>query len=81
MKTTYIILPLLCICMAVAAQDDVKIHQHEEDSTDVFFRHLNLNEVIVTGVAGDTKLKHSTAPISHRCYQSSAWCKPVNDGW
>ena len=64
MKTTYIILPLLCICMAVAAQDDVKIHQHAEDSTDVFFRHLNLNEVIVTGVAGDTKLKHSTAPIS-----------------
>ena len=64
MKTTYIILPLLCICMAVAAQDDVKIHQHEEDSTDVFFRHLNLNEVTVTGVAGDTKLKHSTTPIS-----------------
>ena len=64
MKTTYIILPLLCICMAVAAQDDVKIHQHAEDSTDVFFRHLNLNEVTVTGVTGDTKLKHSTAPIS-----------------
>ena len=49
MKTIYIILPLLCICMAVAAQDDVKIHQHAEDSTDVFFRHLNLNEVTVTG--------------------------------
>ena len=64
MKTTYIILPLLCICMAVAAQDDVKIHQHAEDSTDVFFRHLNLNEVTVTGVTGETKLKHSTAPIS-----------------
>ena len=64
MKSTYIILPLLCICMAVAAQDDVKIHQHAEDSTDVFFRHLNLNEVTVTGVTGDTKLKHSTAPIS-----------------
>ena len=64
MKTTYIILPLLCICMAVAAQDDVKVHQHAEDSTDVFFRHLNLNEVTVTGVTGDTKLKHSTAPVS-----------------
>ena len=64
MKTTYIILPLLCICMAVTAQDDVKIHQHAEDSTDVFFRHLNLNEVTVTGVTGETKLKHSTAPIS-----------------
>ena len=64
MKTTYIILPLLCICMAVAAQDDVKIYQHAEDTTDVFFRHLDLNEVTVTGVAGNTKLKHSTAPIT-----------------
>ena len=64
MKTRYIILPLLCICTTIAAQDDVKIHQHEVDSTDVFYRHLQLNEVTVTGVAGDTKLKHATAPIS-----------------
>ena len=56
------ILPLLCICMTVAAQE-VK-HNHAEDSTDVFFRHLNLNEVMVTGVTGDTKLKHATAPVS-----------------
>ena len=34
------------------------------DSTDVFYRHLQLNEVMVTGVTGETKLKHSTAPIS-----------------
>ena len=34
------------------------------DSTDVFFRHLNLNEIMVTGVTGDTKLKHATAPVS-----------------
>jgi iron complex outermembrane receptor protein len=46
----------------VAAQE-VK-HNHAEDSTDVFFRHLNLNEVMVTGVTGDTKLKHATAPVS-----------------
>ena len=56
------ILPLLCICTTVAAQE-VK-HNHAEDSTDVFFRHLNLNEVMVTGVTGDTKLKHATAPVS-----------------
>ncbi|MBO5585697.1 MAG: TonB-dependent receptor [Bacteroidaceae bacterium] len=30
----------------------------------MFYRHLQLNEVMVTGVTGDTKLKHSTAPIS-----------------
>ena len=30
----------------------------------MFYRHLKLNELVVTGVTGDTKLKHSTAPIS-----------------
>ena len=63
MKTRYIILPLLCICTVMAAQEDNK-HQHAEDSTDVFFRHLQLNELTVTGVTGDTKLKHATAPVS-----------------
>ena len=64
MKTIYFILPLLCICTAVAAQDSIKTHHHAEDSTDMFYRHLNLNEVTVTGVTGDTKLKHATAPVS-----------------
>ena len=63
MKKRYIVLPLLCICTAMAAQED-KTHQHPEDSTDVFFRHLQLNELTVTGVTGDTKLKHATAPVS-----------------
>ena len=64
MKTRHIILPLLCVCTTVAAQDDIKVHRHAEDSTDVFYRHLNLNELTVTGVTGDTKLKHATAPVS-----------------
>ncbi len=63
MKNNFIILPLLCLCTAVVAQNNAE-HQHAEDSTDVFFRHLNLNEVTVTGVTGDTKLKNATAPIS-----------------
>ena len=69
MKNLFI-LSLLCIGTAVAAQDNHdhqhqhQNHHHAEDSTDVFFRHLNLNEVTVTGVTGDTKLKHATAPIS-----------------
>ena len=52
--------------MAVAAQDHKHHynHEHPSDSTDVFFRHLKLNELVVTGVTGDTKLKNSTAPIS-----------------
>ena len=64
MKKRYIILPLLCICTALAAQDNNKTDHHTEDSTDVFFRHLQLNELTVTGVTGDTKLKHATAPVS-----------------
>ena len=62
MKTSYIILPLLCISTAMAAQTTK--HNHADDSTDVFFRHLQLNELTVTGVTGDTKLKHATAPVS-----------------
>ena len=61
-KRSILVLPLLCICTALSAQDDK--HHHAEDSTDVFYRHLQLNEITVTGVTGDTKLKHSTAPIS-----------------
>ena len=30
----------------------------------MFYRHLQLNELMVTGVTGDTKLKHVTAPVS-----------------
>ena len=56
--------------MTLAAQDDgehqssnIKDH-HANDTTDVFFRHLQLNELTVTGVTGDTKMKHATAPVS-----------------
>ena len=63
MKYKFIILPLLCLCTAVAAQNNIK-HHHAEDSTDVFFRHLNMNEVTVTGVTGSTKLKNTTTPVS-----------------
>ena len=67
MKKIYFILSLLWIGMAATAQENHKHHynhEHPDDSTDVFFRHLKLNELTVTGVTGDTKLKHSTAPIS-----------------
>ena len=66
MKKTIFILSLLCISMSLTAQDHHQHHNHvhPSDSTDVFFRHLKLNELVVTGVTGDTKLKNSTAPIS-----------------
>jgi iron complex outermembrane receptor protein len=69
MKRIFFILTLLCIGMAASAQEQHAHkyhynHEHPQDSTDVFYRHLKLNELVVTGVTGDTKLKHSTAPIS-----------------
>ena len=53
--------------MTMAAQESHQhhgSHAHPNDTSDVFFRHLKLNELVVTGVTGDTKLKNSTAPIS-----------------
>ncbi len=38
--------------------------QEVSDSTDIFYQHLNLNEIVVTGVAGSIKLKQATAPVS-----------------
>ena len=72
MNKIFFILSLLCIGTTMTAQDDhghqkasTQPHHHNtQDSTDVFFRHLKLNELMVTGVTGDTKLKNSTAPIS-----------------
>lgn len=68
MKIMNIILPLLCVCSTMAAQEGGYTprhnHVHEEDSTDVFFRHSSLSEVTVTGVTGETKLRNATAPVS-----------------
>lgn len=33
------------------------------DSTDIFFRHLELNEVMVTGALGDMKIKETPMPV------------------
>ena len=63
MKKIYIILPLLGFTLLASAQDKDN-HQHQNDSTDVFYKHLKLNDLIVTGVTGDTKLKHATTPVS-----------------
>ena len=66
MKSKYIILLLLCICMAVAAQEQNKKHQHGEDSTDVFFRHLQLNELTVTVTGTKTMEKFMWRKIPRR---------------
>ena len=57
MTKKYIFLPLLAVSASVAAQDVA-------DTADVFFQHLELNEVVVTGLTGETRLSHSPAPVS-----------------
>ncbi len=58
MKKTILILSLLSVCMAATAQENTP------DSTDVFYKHLQLNEIVVTGLAGDSKMKEMPAPVS-----------------
>nr|MCR5243463.1 TonB-dependent receptor plug domain-containing protein [Bacteroidales bacterium] len=58
MKKTIIILSLLCVCVAATAQEN------KPDSTDVFYKHLELNEIVVTGLAGESKIKEMPAPVS-----------------
>ena len=63
---SFLLLFVVCCCplMAFGQSSPDSLHRHAEDSTDVFFRHLDLNEVVVTGVAGRTKLKYASAPVS-----------------
>ena len=38
--------------------------ESQPDSTDIFYRHLELEEVVVTGLAGEAKMKEMSAPVS-----------------
>ena len=57
----HIIINLIAIASVVPAFAQEK--QAEIDTTDVFYRHLNLKEVVVTGATGETRLKNSSAPV------------------
>lgn len=50
-------LSLLCGFTTMAAQT-------ASDSTDVFYKHLRLSELTVTGVTGQTRLRDMAAPVS-----------------
>jgi len=49
--------PLLFIILAVEGQSLT-------DTNDIFYKHLELNEIVVTGVVGDTKLRETPQPIT-----------------
>ena len=57
MKKIFLFLSLSLLCVKAAAQ------QSEPDSTDVFFKHLELKEIVVTGLAGDAKMKEMSSPF------------------
>ena len=57
MNRKTMILSLLCCGMTMTAQNT-------SDSTDVFYKHLRLNELTVTGVTGQTRLRDMAAPVS-----------------
>lgn len=50
---------LLLLCPTIAATA-----QSEPDSADIFYRHLQLNEVVVTSPVGRIKRKEATTPIA-----------------
>lgn len=59
MKRYIIMMSVLGMSLASAAQDTP-----QQDSLDVFFKHLRLNDVEVTGLTGQTKLREMAAPVS-----------------
>ena len=71
MKTNIFILLLLVVpIMALAQVDHVTNDGNNNqstdvytDSTDIFYQHLLLNEIIITGLTGDTRITEATAPV------------------
>ena len=57
MRKTILLLSSLCVCAAVAAQENT-------DTTDIFHQHLHLNALVVTGLTGDVHLNEVPAPVS-----------------
>ena len=57
MKSAYSALMLTCVCTTAMAQS-------ESDSADIYYQHLQLNEIVVTSPVGQIKRKQSATPIS-----------------
>ncbi|MCR4860150.1 MAG: TonB-dependent receptor [Bacteroidales bacterium] len=55
-KIIPLLLPL-CLCATAAAQQ-------VPDSTDIFYHHLNLDAVVITGLTGETRLRETPAPVT-----------------
>ena len=81
-KLYIIIYMLLGLVQQTAAQTGRKSSQQTvPDSTDVFYQHLDLNEVVVTGLTGDSRMKEMPAPVtvvSKRDLQASAFTNIID---
>ena len=53
----------MALPLAVAAQIQIA-DSAAVDSTDIFYRHLNLKEVVVTGSTGDIRLADASVPVA-----------------
>ena len=66
MNKTKNILSLLCMSAMAVTAGTASAQEKKEinDSTDIFYQHLQLGEVVITGLAGDTKVKEMPSPVS-----------------
>ena len=66
MKKTLISLLFMGMSLCAAAQPvittDTTAHHHE--TGELYHKHMMIGEIVVSGVTGDTKLKHSTVPVA-----------------
>ena len=54
----------ITLLLSVLAGFSSAAQEHLPDSSDVFFQHLELREIVVTGLVGDTRVKEMSSPIS-----------------
>jgi hypothetical protein len=57
MKANKLLLSLLCLVQTATAQS-------VKDSADIFYHHLNLNEVTVTGLTGQSRMREMVEKAS-----------------
>lgn len=57
MKKIFLLLSMACAILSATAQSVL-------DTNDIFFKHLELKEIIITGSVGDMKMKETPMPVT-----------------
>ncbi|MCR4619883.1 MAG: TonB-dependent receptor [Paludibacteraceae bacterium] len=58
----FFILPLLCLCAAISAQQPTR--SDFPSTSDSVVRHVRLSDMIVTGVTGETDMRSASMPVN-----------------